>query len=100
MILGGVVCRVLRGAQLLTICDIWWRKVVIDKKGSMFGHAQVNNIRSGLQGSHCILVSYLLQAGAIHLMNTTVGCNGYNVYHFYLVSGEKVSHSNKFVAYL
>lgn len=63
-----VVCRRTRG---LTICDIWRREVVVDKKGSVFGHAQVDNIRSGLQGGHSILMSYLLQTGAIHLMNGT-----------------------------
>lgn len=64
--------RVCRGACVLTICDIWRGEVVIDKKGRVFGHAQVNDIRSGLQGSHCILMRYLLQTGGVHLMNSTV----------------------------
>lgn len=72
LISQGDAWRVCRGACILTICDIWRGEVVIDKKGSVFGHAQVNDIRSGLQGSHCILMRYLLQAGAIHLMNGTV----------------------------
>lgn len=72
LILQDIVYQVCRGARILTIGDIWWREVVIDKKGSVFGHAQVDNIRSGLQGGHGILMSYLLQTGAIHLMNGSV----------------------------
>lgn len=68
----GDACQVYRGASVLTICHIWWGEVVIDKKGSVFGHAQVDNIRSGLQGSHCIFMSYLLQTGAVHLTDSTV----------------------------
>lgn len=51
----------------LTISDVRWREVVIDKKGGVFGHTQVNDVRSRLQGSHCLLMSYLLQTGGIHL---------------------------------
>lgn len=55
------------GVCALTICDVGWGEVVIDKKGSVFGHTEVNDIRSGLQGSHCLLMSYLLQTGGIYL---------------------------------
>lgn len=72
LISQGDAWRVCRGACVLTIRDIWRGEVVIDKKGRVFGHAQVNDIRSGLQGSHCILMRYILQTGAIHLMNSTV----------------------------
>lgn len=53
--------------HVLTICDIWWREVVVDKNGGVFGNTEVNNIGSGLEGSHCLLVGYLLQTGGIHL---------------------------------
>lgn len=69
--LQNAAYRVCRGTRILTICDIWRREVVIDEKGSVFGHAQVDNVRSGLQGSHGILMSYLLQTGAVHLSNGT-----------------------------
>lgn len=65
---SSVVCGRTRG---LTICDIWRREVVVDKKGSVFGHAQVDDIRSGLEGGHSILMSYLLQTGAVHLTSGT-----------------------------
>lgn len=68
---------------VLTISHVGWREVVVNKKGCVFGHTEVNNIRSGLQGSHCLLVSYLLQTGGVHLethgdIYTLLPCTGMN----------------------
>lgn len=55
------------GEGALTVSDVRRGEVVVDEKRRVFGHAEVNHVRRGLEGSHRLLVSHFLQAGGVHL---------------------------------
>lgn len=65
------------GAGALTVCHVRRREVVVDKKGRVFGHAEVNHIGRGLEGGHGLLVGYLLQTGGVHLHTHTHARSGH-----------------------